>query len=699
MIKRLMTMLACATLILLSFGQAAVAKEMAISNADQALEAAKKLLPEITAGKQFTVEPMEDPYTGKKQWSLDWTSSEMERWHHWLHIMLDAETGAVRYFSYQPQSQTAADRLLTKDQAREIALKFVSQMQPKLISQMRLEDQHYSLYNAGIDLTYRFNWKRIAHGVPVDNDGIGVTVDAATGQVVNYYWIWNQGAEIVPPTGNIKSPDEVLDNIINNLGVYPAYKSVNNLSRQTAQLVYNINTNTSSFDAYSGQPVDVANETLSFKDARLYNQHFTFRIDEEKTTAGTAPQQPDMAEAQRIAEQFFKQMGLQGKVRRSGSGGSSGPGYTVEYWVFSLEKNSVEQAQVDINRADGSIVGYQLRNESVRHNGRVIDQQQAMASAEKFLMALGHSMDQYTIRNRHLYDSANQERYRFEYVGLLNGVPNEMDVKVIEVDRYTGEVASYRNLPERVLKIDTDADNSIIDQHVAVAAYKMANPLKLSYLYGRDENYQPQQQAKLVYLLQDKGIDAYSGEPYQEIDQQINQQLNNHWAKEALGILAHSGLLPTENFNPDGYITIRQATPILSASISRYGGTDLSLSFDNIAPDEPLYYQLQQLVFIGMLERDEQINFDDLLTRETLAVWLVKGMGYKNMANLPIKIENEFNDYELITKDHRNYVALVAALGIINGDNNGNFNPHQPLTWGEFATIITRAAPMLSNRY
>jgi hypothetical protein len=566
---------------------------------------------------------------------------------------------------------------------------------------MRLEDEDYPYYSNGIDLTYRFNWKRIAHGVPVDNDGIRVSVDATTGQVVNYYLSWNKQALLAPPTANVKSSDEVLDSIMDNLGVYPTYQPKDNYQGQQIELLYKVNSNLPSFDAYSGKPVNIANQQQSFQDAKLFNQQFTFQMDEAKPADSVDSQPVDMAGAQRIAENFFKQLGYQDKVRRTGGGGSSGPGYTLEYWAFSLENNKENDVRLEINRANGAVVGFSLQTEAVKNNGRAISHEQATASAEKFLNMLGYSKDQYTIAERNQYNNPllNQERYRLEYVAILNGVPNQLDTKVIEIDPFTGQVTNYRCRTEGLLpKVNTDPNAEIIDQQAAVAAYKIAKPIKLTYLYGRDENYQPQQEAKLVYLLTDRGIDAYTGEQQGVKDQYLEKQLNNHWARESLAVLAHSGLLPTENFNPDDYVTVRQALPLLSAAVNHYSHTDMALTFDNIANDDPILPPLRHLVQLGMLERDEYIDPEGLLTRETLAVWLLKGMGYKSMANIPIKIENTFNDYGSITKGHQNYVALAAALEIIKGDKNGNFNPHQPITWGEFATIITRATPKLNTR-
>lgn len=699
MIKKSLTVLLCSALMVLSLGQAALAGDMAITNEEQALAIAQKLLPEITAGKKLMVELDDDYFTGQKVWRLSLERSYMER-NTWLDITLDGKTGDLISFHYQPSYQDITGKLLTKDQAREVAMRFVAQMQPMLVSQMRLEEGSSPYYLGRLDLNYHFQWKRMANGLPVLQDGISVTVDALTGQVGSYYFRWEKDSKFPPPSDKIKSPDEILAKVLENVGVYLSYH-MNERQEQTVDLSYKINTNAYYFDHITGQPNDYQGKQQSIKDTKLFTEQFTYQVDEEKTIDSGTAKTLDMASAQRIAEDFFKQLGYKGKVRHSGGGSSTSRGYSIEFWDFSLEDSGDTHISVSINRADGSVVNFHNIGESINNKkGTTISLQQARDNAEKFLTILDGGQGKYIFANTYtMMPHSRDESYRFSYVPLVNGIPFYPIDNSIQINSYTGKVTGYWSHDQGcVIPTYQGDERQIIAPETATAVYLENNPLKLNYIYLYDDNGRFFKETKLVYQLLDKGIDAYTGEPQGVKEHHLDKQLNNHWAREALEMLANNGLLPGENFNPDSQITVRQALSTLSVAIDDFRHENIQLTFDNIAADDPLLPHLHHLAQQGILEKDEYINPDELLTREKLAVWLVKGMGYKNMANLPVKIENRFSDYQLIKKEHQNYVALAAALEIINGDKNGNFNPHQPITWGEFATIITRATPKLNTR-
>jgi uncharacterized repeat protein (TIGR02059 family) len=97
---------------------------------------------------------------------------------------------------------------------------------------------------------------------------------------------------------------------------------------------------------------------------------------------------------------------------------------------------------------------------------------------------------------------------------------------------------------------------------------------------------------------------------------------------------------------------------------------------------------IKQLAADDVLIIDEEGNFkpQEDVTRAEFAAMLVKGYQWKNAE---IK---EFPD----TADHwaKDYVAVAAGRGIVEGYDNGNFGPEDLITREQIAAMIVRAAKL-----
>lgn len=109
---------------------------------------------------------------------------------------------------------------------------------------------------------------------------------------------------------------------------------------------------------------------------------------------------------------------------------------------------------------------------------------------------------------------------------------------------------------------------------------------------------------------------------------------------------------------------------------------------------------------ISYLYEKEIITMDDLnkfvvkytdgtekvkeLTREEMAVFLVKTMGKKNDA-VSYKGNYKFSDDSTISETTKPYVYYLKELGVVSGDNNGAFNPTNSITKAEMAVFLDRA--------
>lgn len=85
--------------------------------------------------------------------------------------------------------------------------------------------------------------------------------------------------------------------------------------------------------------------------------------------------------------------------------------------------------------------------------------------------------------------------------------------------------------------------------------------------------------------------------------------------------------------------------------------------------------------------KTDNLTITEDIYRSELAYMMVRGLG------LPLvnDVNETFSDVTSVHDDVY-FIETAARYGIINGDEDGNFKPDQPLTREETAVIITRVA-------
>lgn len=302
------------------------------------------------------------------------------------------------------------------------------------------------------------------------------------------------------------------------------------------------------------------------------------------------------------------------------------------------------------------------------------------------------------VRNENYFPQGPPEPYNFSFIRLIHGIPFDFRGFRVSVDPYSGKVIDYHL---GILPMSVPPLGSIIDGQTAINVYKNNQFLELCYRYARDKEHRPTNKVQLVYQFKDfgYGINAVTGQSIgKEIGSNAKPKIANHWARGPLELLADSRLLPTDNFNPDGKVSHREALRVLTAATRYYYDADeIKVNFSDIKEDDPDLNVFKRAVQMGMLDNNGTLNPSTVLTREQMAVWLVNTLGYQEIATSPIKIEIPFKDLD--KNPYQKHIALVAALGLFTGDKDGHFQPQQPVTWAELATVVTRLAPKIRSKY
>ncbi|MDM8534264.1 cadherin-like beta sandwich domain-containing protein, partial [Clostridiaceae bacterium HSG29] len=178
--------------------------------------------------------------------------------------------------------------------------------------------------------------------------------------------------------------------------------------------------------------------------------------------------------------------------------------------------------------------------------------------------------------------------------------------------------------------------------------------------------------------------------------------IQGHWAQNDIEILASkkitNGVSNTE-FAPEREVTNAEFVVLLSR-IFNLENSPNSAHFMDVPYDAWYKKNLSNAKNARMLIDSYEYYFypDDPIKREDMANILVNSYFYytnSDESDIFITQNVRFNDEGAILQKLKNKVAISNALGLINGDDLGNFNPENGATRAEASAVIKRLLKLL----
>lgn len=164
------------------------------------------------------------------------------------------------------------------------------------------------------------------------------------------------------------------------------------------------------------------------------------------------------------------------------------------------------------------------------------------------------------------------------------------------------------------------------------------------------------------------------------------------WASEAIYGLCDSGVINgvgDRRFEPDDSVTREQlAKMIVGASKTEIKSGDMP--FGDVDNSE-WYADFVKTAYDNDITKgisDTEFGVGKSVTREDLAVMAYRAAQKVGKLSDATDDDNGFKDGESISDYAKEAVATLKSSGIINGDENGNFNPSNSCTRAEAAKII-----------
>jgi hypothetical protein len=184
---------------------------------EQALEIAKKYLPEIESYKLSYSNLYIDTFSKRASWDLSWNKEPSEKGiSGYANVRVDALNSDLISFSISGSDfgiDTKSDKpKISKTDAKAIADKFIKDTQPEKFKEIEYRDYVRSDYEEKYSTQYSFSYVNRLNNAVVSFNNFSIGVDAYTGRVTSYYMNWENDIKL-PATEGIMTLDKAYDTL------------------------------------------------------------------------------------------------------------------------------------------------------------------------------------------------------------------------------------------------------------------------------------------------------------------------------------------------------------------------------------------------------------------------------------------------------------------------------------------------------
>lgn len=142
-------------------------------------------------------------------WTLEWFQSKPDTESaQSMYARVDAANGELLGFNIYYPFNSGSKSGLDRSSARNIAEDFLKKIQAQRFQEVKLIDETYlpGMKGPVNGSQENFNYYRIVNGVPFRNNGINITVDTATQQIINYNLNWSN-LDFLSLTGSLSGKE------------------------------------------------------------------------------------------------------------------------------------------------------------------------------------------------------------------------------------------------------------------------------------------------------------------------------------------------------------------------------------------------------------------------------------------------------------------------------------------------------------
>ncbi len=341
---------------------------------------------------------------------------------------------------------------------------------------------------------------------------------------------------------------------------------------------------------------------------------------------------------------------------------------TQYIYSMSFEGDKV-YASVSADAKTGEIKSFIFNDWSgvLEENAEETDESKVKAAAEEVFNSLA---------------GGKKSEYRFDkvfgntalYIRYVNGIKVKNDTISISVDN-GGRLTSY------YLRYTADAEFPSLDGAISAdeAADKLFEAVNYDINYYIITDKDGKTAAKALYMFDTTGfINPFTGKLVNYRNEEAADSgniysysdIDGHYAKARIETLASYGVgFEGGEYKPDEKITQRDFLYLL---------LNASYSYNDFGDNDELYRVARREGLID--ERDDNAE----VTRGDMAKMMIRFMDAEEFAKYDEIYVSPFKD----VTENKGYTAILSAMGVVKGDENGNFNPQNSMTRAEAACVI-----------
>jgi hypothetical protein len=170
---------------------------------------------------------------------------------------------------------------------------------------------------------------------------------------------------------------------------------------------------------------------------------------------------------------------------------------------------------------------------------------------------------------------------------------------------------------------------------------------------------------------------------------------SSHWAYGVVREICRKGIIsgyPDGTFSPEKSITRAEFTKLIAGATGLAEVKPAKPSFADVKPGDWYYGYVEAAAGAGLVTGMETGDFlpNERITREQLAVILVRGLQRETAAQAIVDPKTEFVDDRGIAPWAKGYVVEAVRGGLISGYPDGTFGPKNSATRAEACAMISR---------
>ena len=677
---------------------------------EEAIRTAKEKfeIPGTHSEFDYDVQMME----GMTIWNLTWRSEDSNGGTY--RVTVDSD-GMVRSYYFHKPAKYEGARLpaLSREEARERAEAFLEAMETGLSNRLEAAEDPETYPGAG---TYRFQFFRTSSGIPFYGNGAALEIEKDTGEVTGYDRNWNSRSVFPEPEGviGLEAAEAAFET---HIGLELAYQYKMAGEVLTPYLVYMpVESRDVWIDAFTGERIRTSSYGV------FYGGDYMDRAaGEAKAEIALTPEELEaVGEIGRMvsgkaAEEILRSEAAAGLdetfALESMRLEKNWPDRTRYRWFLSFTKPIEENGggrhvgvYGSVDAQTGEILTFRnFGYESDRDGEAAVSREEALEAVEAFLerfaperravYVLEEQPEPVTVREG--LEPEVERFYSFQYTRRVEGIPFRANRITVGYDAVEKRIQSYD-----LVHFHTDFPPAEGAATLEAAHKALFESVGMELLYVRDASspgellpapdMEPDEKGiRLVYGLKPSKpaiLEAESlallnpdGSLYREPVEVAYSDLESHYARKAVEALAEAGIAPEGPlFRPEAFITQKEFLLLAIHGMNYY------------MPQDPTEEDLQRmygyLVREGILEASEKAP-DARVRRSDAVRWLVRAMGYGELAEVRTIFVDRFEDVALTEPAFKGYAAIAEGLGIIRGFD-GMFKPLESLKRGDGAILV-----------